>query len=852
VFKRKLKLFPEKRGEKHRQVDMPYMATWAAWFLSLALSAAVLALATMGWAFWGMPAQERFAFEWSAYIVASLLYGACVGFAVAATRRTRDRVLLARQTRERLDLALAAGRMEFWEWDVGNGRVSVSGNARGIFGRGRSVIEDAWPQTHPDDSEHVKATIQRALESQRSYSFASRIIHARTGQIRWIETHGHVERDGAGQAIRITGVTIDVTDKHKAIEEKQQALLEKEKAFQASRLTEQRFQVALKAGSIVVWSCDSEKRYTWLYNPLVGVNTNRFIGRKIDETIPKQYPAYAEAIERVFSTAQGEQVTVTFPQRDEVRHFVSRIDPIIDDSGLVAGLIGASVDITDLQRAETAARESAEQLRMVIDSLPVLISYIDCEHRYRFNNAAYRDWFGLAREDVEGRHLRDVLGEDAYEVTRPLLERVLSGETIQEYAHMRYRLGGTRDVKITYVPHRTGATVAGAIALVEDVSMQKRLEEEIKQESRRKDEFLATLAHELRNPIAPIRYSAALLTDAASPSSVQYVRRVVERQAAHISRLLDDLLDVSRITRDVIELKREAFDLCDLVRNAIEAIRPALSNSRHQLSVSIPSQPIWICGDTTRLLQCVGNLLDNAAKYMEPGGRIEVYVERKGDSAAVRVKDTGVGLAPEMLAHVFDLFSQVHKSLRVSKGGLGIGLAVVKKLVELHGGTIEAGSDGLGRGAQFVIRLPLHANNELPVNDAVHDGNVVPLFPSHPNILVVDDNRDAAEALAALLRAQESQVTLAFDGESALQTFDSMQPSIVLLDMGLPDTDGTAVARQIRQRSRGKSVFIVAITGWGQESDRKRTREAGVDVHLVKPVDPGFLLQLLGTHLRVA
>jgi PAS domain S-box-containing protein len=828
------------------------MATWAAWFLSFALSAAVLALSTLGWAFGDMPVHARFAFEWSAYIVAILLYCACAGLAVVTARRTRDGLLLARQTRERLDLALAAGRMMSWEWDVGSGRVSVSDNAHDIFGRGCSALEDAWSQTHPDDSEHVKAAMQRALESQRSYSFASRIIHARTGQIRWIETYCHVERDSAGQAIRITGVTVDVTEKQKAIEEKRQALLEKEKVFQASRLTEQRFQVALKASSIVAWSCDSEKRYTWLYNPLAGTNTNRFIGRKIDETIPKQYPAYAEAIERVFSTGQGKQITVTFPQRGEVRHYVSRIDPVINDSGHVAGLIGASVDITDLQRAEAAARESAEQLRMVIDSLPVLISYIDCEHRYRFNNAAYRDWFGLACEEVEGRHLRDVLGKDAYEVTRPLLERALSGETIREHAHMRYRLGGTRDVKITYVPHRTGTTVAGVVALVEDVSVQKRLEEEIKRESQRKDEFLATLAHELRNPMAPIRYSTALLTDTASPSSIQYVRRVVERQAAHMSRLLDDLLDVSRITRDVIELKLEALDLCELVRNAIEAIRPALSNSQHRLSVSIPSQPIWTCGDTTRLLQCVGNLLDNATKYTEPGGRIEVYVERNDGFAVVRVKDTGVGLAPEMLAHVFDLFTQVHKSLRVSRGGLGIGLAVVKRLVELHGGTIEAGSDGLGQGAQFAIRLPLRANNALPVNDVAHNGSVVPLFPSHPHILVVDDNRDAAEALAALLRAQESQVALAFDGKSALQTFDAVQPSIVLLDMGLPDTDGTAVARQIRQRSRGKSVLIVAITGWGQESDRKRTREAGVDVHLVKPVDPDFLIQLLGKHLRVA
>lgn len=399
-----------------------------------------------------------------------------------------------------------------------------------------------------------------------------------------------------------------------------------------------------------------------------------------------------------------------------------------------------------------------------------------------------------------------------------------------------------------------GLSIAARVLLLRSRSMRKRLydtltvaqetQEQLREADRRKDEFLATLAHELRNPMAPIRYAAATLKPGMPEAALQQARAVIERQSVQMTRLLDDLLDMSRITRNVIELKRSRVDLDNLIKEVVELATPLLSELRHRLLLTLPPEPPIVFGDPTRLLQIFGNLLDNAAKYTPPGGLIEVCVQTRPGRAIVGVKDNGIGLSAEMLPRVFELFSRLHKSLKTS--GLGIGLTVVKRLVELHGGGIEVASAGLGRGAEFIVQLPLAAAAQQPgPGEVLRRDNVVSLFNSERPILIVDDNQDATEALATLLRYHGYPVRVAFSGEAALRAVDEARPAVILLDIGLPDVSGTDVARHVRNRADGDKVRIIAITGWGQEVDRSRTRAAGIDWHLVKPVDPDELLALL-------
>jgi PAS domain S-box-containing protein len=750
-------------------------------------------------------------------------------------------------------------------------------------------------------------------------------------------------------------------------------------ALRSARESEHRFQIALKGSSIIAWACDAERRYTWIYNPGAGFRVEDFVGKQMGDVIPRaQYGTFADAVDRVLASGRGERLPVTLDFGGETLHFVSNIDPVRDQHGRIVGLVGASMDTTDLQRAQEAVRRSERQLRTISDALPVLVSFVDQHHVYRFNNLAYERWRGRSLSTITNRPVREVIGENAYATVRPSLERALRGETIRLEMVLDFAGVGPRDVSVTYTPHVDEGRIAGVVVLVEDISAlkqnevslrlqerrwrtmfdaqpecvsvvapdgtlldmnpaglsmmeaesigqlrgrsmhdlierthlplyrrlhdaalanrplpephefdvvglrgtrrtmegravplhdeaggieavlsvtrdiseRKRAEIALREADRRKDEFLATLAHELRNPMAPIRYAAATLRRGVPEHAIQRAREVIERQSAQMSRLLDDLLDMSRVTRNVIELKRATLDLRDLLSEASAMAKPVLTNLQHRLTVSTPPNPLWVYGDGTRLLQVIGNLIDNAAKYTDPGGSIEISLEPIGGLAVLHIKDSGIGLSPEMMPKVFELFAQVHKSINIAKGGLGIGLNVVKRLVELHGGSIEVYSEGLHRGARFTVQLPLATPPQEALTEPVSAENVVPLFHAKPHILVVDDNRDAAETLAVMLRAEGFPVAVAFDGRSAIADFDSALPTIVLLDMGLPDMNGTEVARHIRSHPAGRNVHIIAVTGWGQDEDRDRTREAGVDVHMVKPVGPETLLRLLGQRIE--
>ncbi len=382
------------------------------------------------------------------------------------------------------------------------------------------------------------------------------------------------------------------------------------------------------------------------------------------------------------------------------------------------------------------------------------------------------------------------------------------------------------------------------------LAVQKEIESELHQQrdwrdaDRRKDEFLATLAHELRNPLAPIR-QAALISKAPGATDAQkrWSHDVIDRQVQHMSLLLDDLLDISRVTRGTLALRMQSTDLSTVIEAAVETARPTIDSKRHILTVDMPPEPIRFVADPLRVSQVLSNLLTNAAKYTDPEGQIHVTARCESDQVVIRVKDSGIGISATALPRVFNMFSQVHSTTDRSEGGLGIGLALAQGLIELHGGTIEAHSAGLGCGSEFTVRLPRRAASELPAG-LLEPGTLSPGVVCR-RILIADDNRDSAETLAALLRMDGHEVTSVHDGPVALSVFGEMKPDVVLLDIGMPGLTGYEVARRMRQTPMGASVRLIAITGWGQDVDKERAQAAGFDLHLTKPVDPHRLAELL-------
>jgi len=383
--------------------------------------------------------------------------------------------------------------------------------------------------------------------------------------------------------------------------------------------------------------------------------------------------------------------------------------------------------------------------------------------------------------------------------------------------------------------------------LQSEVAERARAEAALKEADRHKDEFLAVLAHELRNPLAPIRNAVEIMRrSSVMDPQLAWSRDVVERQVKHLTRLVDDLLDVSRITRGNINLSREPVNVATIVARAIETIAPLIAEQRHDLSIDISEEALEVEGDLTRLTQVLGNLLNNAAKYTDPGGSISVTALRVGTDVEIRVRDNGIGIPPALLPRLFQLFTQVDAAAHRAQGGLGIGLALVRQLVQMHGGSVTAYSDGPGKGSEFLIRLPLRMQRprELMQSSLTPESGANGSKPGH-RILLADDNRDALDSLATLLQCDGHEVHTAGDGAEALEVAALCRPDVVLLDIGMPKLDGYEVARRIRAEPWGKSAVLIALTGWGQDEDRRRSREVGFDSHLVKPLDPDALSSLL-------
>ncbi len=377
----------------------------------------------------------------------------------------------------------------------------------------------------------------------------------------------------------------------------------------------------------------------------------------------------------------------------------------------------------------------------------------------------------------------------------------------------------------------------------EHLTQRARAEASLREADQRKDEFLATLGHELRNPLAPLLTAVQLLKAAArTDATVARVCPVMERQISHLVRLVNDLLEVSRITRGLIEVRHEPVDLLFAVQSALDASRPLLDAAGHMVTVDIPQGEVPVRGDAVRLTQVFSNLLNNAAKYTMAGGHISIHVATGDGRAVVTVRDDGIGIPPDRLTSIFEMFTQVDRSSRLSQGGLGIGLTLVRSLVTLHAGTVEAHSRGVGTGSEFVVSLPLLAPSTRQAAAAP-----APMEVLERRILIVDDNHDAADLLAELLAAHGAAIAVAHNGGAALELFASFRPDAVVLDVGMPEMDGYEVARRIRAMGDGNHVVLVALTGWGQESDRVRSQAAGIDHHVVKPPDIEVLRRLLAS-----
>jgi signal transduction histidine kinase/ActR/RegA family two-component response regulator len=492
------------------------------------------------------------------------------------------------------------------------------------------------------------------------------------------------------------------------------------------------------------------------------------------------------------------------------------------------------------------ARDQARQrLEVVTNAMSVGVAQCNRQLEYVWANPAYLRGISLPSgqtQVLEGQRIEDVLGHELFESLEPHFQRVLGGETVEYEGPSGTGADPNRWIHATYTPIWNGVPApVGWVAVISDLTERRALEEQLRQSNRRKDEFLATLAHELRNPLAPIRYASQLVKPGTPPEMAADARRMIDRQLAHMARLLDDLLDVSRITRGTLEIRRDAVDLRAVLNHAVDAARPLAEAVEHDLRVEVPEFPLPVRGDETRLIQVIGNLINNAIKFTNAGGKILVSAEIDDAMIVARVRDTGRGIAPELLPHVFEMFTQGESSSRHT--GLGIGLALAKQMVELHGGRIEAHSDGPLRGSDFRVLLPRAA--EIPaMQDSLVDAAKVSVFGADRiRVLIVDDNVDAADSLAQFLNLAGYQTRVAYDGRTAVEIAEILEPAVVLLDLGLPYLNGHEVARRLRALPWGRNASLIALTGWGQKDDVQRSRQSGFDEHLTKPVDPEILLQ---------
>ncbi len=583
------------------------------------------------------------------------------------------------------------------------------------------------------------------------------------------------------------------------------------------------------------------------------------VGRPLsDINIGVGVPELRSLLHEVLDTLGVKTVDV---QERAGRWYTLRIRPYRTQDNRIDGLILALVDIDEIKRATQQIADARDYAEAIVATVPRPLLVLDPQLRLQTANPEFYRTFAVSPEESEGRPIHELGNQqwDIPELRERLQEVGCAGQDMNQFEveHEFPRIGRrTMLINARRIEGREARAAALILVAIDDITERRRQERMLEERDQqlltadtRKNEFLAMLAHELRTPLAPIVHAGSLLvqSDQLDPPSIRRAADIIVRQSSHMARLIEDLLDVARITRGKVELRRQQIDLRAPIERAVEAARPLLNSRRHDLQVALPSKPIEVDADPARLEQIIGNLLNNAARYTEPGGHIELTAELESGWAVIRVRDDGIGISAEMLPRVFELFTQADRGLDHGAGGLGIGLTVVRSLVEMHRGSVEARSGGRGQGSEFIVRLPALGSPLSPLRGSLHasSGSQEGQVASKPHrVLIVEDNEDAAAALGELLGSWGHDVRVVSSGPAALDAAAILRPHVILLDIGLPGLNGYEIARRLRQLPGQEGVRIVAMTGYGQAEDRLRSQKAGFDQHLVKPVKPQTLQQL--------
>lgn len=751
------------------------------------------------------------------------------------------------QAERRLRLATEAANMATWEWHITDNLVYWNDKHFELFGlepqSAPMPAEMFFDHVHPAERERVGSLLKQALAQDEVFDTEFCAV-LKDGSTRWMCGYGRVMKKVEGQAMVMNGVMYDIDAR------RQTENLRHEFELQYRTLFE-----SIDEGfcTVEVIFDDQEKAVDYRFlqtNPafirLTGLSDA--VGKTVRELLPTQEEFWFEVYGRIAKTGE--------PARFE--HQAQAIDTYFDvyafrigeaDEHQVAVLFD---DIRDRKKAEEALKANEARLADIFESLPIGIGELDLNGRIVMANNALTRFMptGLMPSQDEDRKDRWL----AYNPDGSRLEvkdypgaRALRGEHIVSPIEMRYTQDDGNHIwtHVTAVPLKNAqGLITGHVSIVIDINDLKLAEKALQQADQRKDEFLAMLAHELRNPMSIVRNGLSILelTTCESDPVVQQTVTLMNRQVDHLVRLVDDLLDISRITQNKIELKRERIELATLVSDSVKAMSGQYAAAGKQLLVSPFSSNYYVLGDPTRLSQVVTNLLTNGLRYTGDNGQVLVSLSQQADHVVIKVSDNGIGLTQDQLTTIFDLFVQADNSLARSQGGLGIGLTLVQRLVQMHGGQVEARSHGLGSGTEFLVHLPLIAEPEQPVS--LNSDGLTDRKPGQ-HILVIDDNVDATVLVSILLKLKGYEVDSRKGGLEGIKAAAAMEPAVILCDIGMPGMDGYETARLIRQQPWGKSIPLIALTGYGQQEDKELAKDAGFDGHLVKPVNVKDLIRLM-------
>lgn len=741
---------------------------------------------------------------------------------------------------ERLRVITRTGKVGIWDWDITTDALAWTDPVYAILGVEKGSFELTMAGyhelIHPGDRDRVDVALKATMEKDVPFEIEFRTLNGE-GTVNWVYTNAVVIREH-GRPVRILGGTMNITARRGTED--------------ALRSSEQRINALVANLPQLIYIVDNTGKTSWVndkWAAYFGLSVNEVVDEKwVSAVHPDDMGPMVESWRAAFAEGHDWEHTFRIKNKEgEYRWFLSRATPLRGPEGKVLRWFGSHTDVTDQREADSRIRESEERFRLLADNMDQLAWMATPDGSTLWFNQRWEEFSGIPLDQIREKAPTDLHHPDHYErVTTSLNAAAAKGENWESTFPLKGKDGKWHWFLSRVMPHKDEAGhITRWFGTSTDITEQKEAEEALEESAKHKDHFLATLSHELRNPLAPIKNGLQLLAMTGDdPEMSGITLGMMTRQVEHLVRLVDDLMDLSRISRDTIGLEMERVDLGQVIATAIEASDPLIKQREHHLSLILPQRPWIVQGDMVRLTQVVANLLNNSAKYTDPGGRIELRVEAEGNEVAIHVKDNGIGIEAQALPRVFDMFSQVSSAEKKVEGGLGIGLHIVKRLVDLHAGRIEAHSEGLDHGSEFIVRLPLR--EYVPGPKRTLDTEPGPATtPSTRRVLVVDDNEDAAYTMALILKKRGHMVETVHDGLEALKRVPAFRPQIVFMDIGMPRMNGYEACAAMRAIPEGSDMTIIALSGWGQEDDKRRSKEAGFDKHLVKPIDGVTLMAVL-------